>query len=112
MVSIVRPVSPRPDLQAGWGAQKNPPVLQGGASGCDDLPDSQVGDTGLERFGFSAGNIPISGDGGAESGAVGARNAPVEVDLAQVTEAWPTLPEAVRASILAMVKAADGGEIG
>ena len=41
-------VSPRTDLQAGWGAQKETPVLQGGASECDYLPDSQVGDTGLE----------------------------------------------------------------
>ena len=32
-------------------------------------------------------------------------------DLARIVAAWPTLPEAVRASILAMVKAADGGEI-
>ena len=35
-----------------------------------------------------------------------ARNDP---DLAVVVEAWPTLPEAVRAGILAMVKAAARG---
>ena len=30
-------------------------------------------------------------------------------DLAQVAAAWPTLPPALRAGILAMVKAAKGG---
>ena len=33
---------------------------------------------------------------------------PIDADLATVTEAWPTLPEAVRADILAMVQAASG----
>jgi hypothetical protein len=32
-------------------------------------------------------------------------------DLARIVAAWPTLPEVIRAGILAMVKAADGGEI-
>ena len=41
-------VSPRTDSQTGWGAQKKPPVLQGGASECDYLPDSQVGVAELE----------------------------------------------------------------
>ena len=31
-------------------------------------------------------------------------------ELAAVNAAWPTLPEALRAGILAMVKAAKGGE--
>jgi len=44
---------------------------------------------------------------GAESGAVGALSAPIHPDLAAVIEAWPRLPEAVRAGIVAMVKAAE-----
>ena len=65
--------------------------------------------------------------GAAESGAVGARNIAIDPDsadsdasigpnpgdetdpdLATFVEAWPTLPEAVRAGIVAMVKAAKG----
>jgi hypothetical protein len=35
---------------------------------------------------------------------------PADPDLAASIEAWPTLPEAVRASILMLVKAALGGD--
>jgi len=38
-------------------------------------------------------------------------SAPADPDLARIVAAWPTLPEVIRAGILAMVKAADGGEI-
>jgi hypothetical protein len=33
-------------------------------------------------------------------------------ELAEVVSAWPTLPEAIRAGILAMVRAASGTEDG
>jgi hypothetical protein len=42
---------------------------------------------------------------GAESGAVGAQNAPIDPSLALIVNRWPTLPEAARAGILAMVRA-------
>ena len=45
-------------------------------------------------------------EGGAESGAVGAAEARIDADLALVIDAWPTLPEAIKAGILAMVQAA------
>ena len=54
-------------------------------------------DNNFGRCGFS---------GAAESGAVGADSPPITADLAEVIEAWPTLPEAARAAILAMVRAA------
>ena len=41
---------------------------------------------------------------GAESGALGAQNAPFDPDLATVVEAWPGLPAAIKADILAMVQ--------
>ncbi len=44
--------------------------------------------------------------GGAESGAVGAESAPADPDLQRLIDAWPTLPDAVRAGIAAMVRAA------
>ena len=43
---------------------------------------------------------------GAESGAVGAEKALIDADLAAVIDAWPNLPEAIRAGIVAMVRAA------
>jgi hypothetical protein len=45
----------------------------------------------------------------AESDASGPDSAPIDTDLARVIDAWPGLPEAVKAGIKAMVKAATGG---
>jgi len=42
----------------------------------------------------------------AKSGAVDAREAPLDPDLTVVVEAWPKLPETVKAKMLAMVQAA------
>jgi hypothetical protein len=44
---------------------------------------------------------------GAECGALGAREAPIDADLAAVVDAWPELPSAIKAGILAMVRAAE-----
>jgi hypothetical protein len=38
--------------------------------------------------------------------------APTDPDLCQVIDAWPTLPEAVRAGIVAMVKASGNAPAG
>jgi hypothetical protein len=43
--------------------------------------------------------------GGAESGAVGVQNGPIDPDLAAVVAAWPDLPEAVRRQVAKLVKA-------
>ena len=43
---------------------------------------------------------------GAESGACDTLNAPQDRDLVRVVEAWPELPEPIKAGILAMVRAA------
>ena len=65
-----------------------------------------VAEAGLEPTSFSSGKTPVSGTGGAESGAVGAENAPIDPDLANIIDAWPTLPEGVKAGITAMVEGA------
>ena len=45
--------------------------------------------------------------GAAPGAAVGAENGPIDPDLARVIEAWPKLPAAIRAGVLAMIDAAD-----
>jgi len=43
----------------------------------------------------------------AAGAAVGSENTPIDPDLAAVVDAWPKLPEAIRAGILAMIRAAE-----
>ena len=47
-----------------------------------------------------------TGRGGAESGAHDALRAIPDPDLAALIDAWPTLPDPVRAGIAAMIEAA------
>ena len=58
----------------------------------------------------NAGETADSNRGGAESGALGAQHtlpeAPPGPELAAVVEAWPNLPEAIKAGIVAMIRAA------
>ena len=42
-------------------------------------------------------------------GPAGATAAPLPADLARVVAAWPSLPPAVRAGVLAMIDATAGG---
>jgi hypothetical protein len=46
--------------------------------------------------------------GGARGGAQNAKTPTIDAALAAVIDAWPALPEAIRAGILAMVRAASG----
>lgn len=80
--------------------------------------------TGLEQPPESSGNTGVSGSGGADSGALPGDFAPQpapatappdrcyptvpsgDPDLSAVVAAWPSLPPALRAGIVAMVKAA------
>ena len=54
---------------------------------------------GHEHPTFSPGKTGVSGEGGADPGAVGAP------DLAEVVESWPMLPEGTRADTLGIVRA-------
>jgi len=64
---------------------------------------------GLEpKYVTTCGNKDLqnpSPEGGAESGAVSPISGRVDARLRRVIDAWPDLPEAVKAGILAMVKA-------
>lgn len=46
--------------------------------------------------------------GGAESGAFSDDSPEIDPELAKVMGAWPDLPDAIKAGILAMVKANEG----
>ena len=62
---------------------------------------------GLEHSAKSTGKTGFSDLGGAECGALGAGLAPIGADLQAIIDAWPALPEALRAGILAMIQAAE-----
>jgi hypothetical protein len=65
-----------------------------------------VAGTGIELPPETTGNPSGSDQSGAESGALGAREAPIDQELAAVVDAWPALPAAIKAGILAMIRAA------
>jgi len=62
---------------------------------------------GLEQSEETPRRVQVSETAGAKSGAVDRENAPIDPELAQVIEAWPTLPPAIREAILAMLRAAE-----
>ena len=47
-------------------------------------------------------------DSGADSGALDAREVPLDSDLAAMVDAWPALPAAIKAGILARIRATGG----
>jgi len=69
----------------------------------------QVGVTGLEPVDVNYLHTnDLQGSklsAGAESGALGADLPLIDADLQAIVDAWPALPEAVRAGILAMIEA-------
>ena len=54
----------------------------------------------------NTGKTGVSDQSGAECGALAAREAPLDPELAAVVDAWPALPAGLRAGILAMIDAA------
>ncbi|MFN7022265.1 MAG: hypothetical protein ACK4WH_13185 [Phycisphaerales bacterium] len=77
------------------------------------MESGKVGDTGFELPRFSAEKSGVSESGGSKSGNTGARfgdsaglTKPTDPELAAVAAAWPDLPPALRAGIVAMVNAA------
>ena len=89
-------------------AQEKPPENQGDALVSTASHSDQVGDTGLEQPPVFSKETAISSRGGAESGAPPADLPASDPDLRLVVEAWPTLPEPMRAAILAIVRTATG----
>ncbi len=56
----------------------------------------------------NTGKTGVPQESGAESGASSGDSAPIDPDLAAVVSAWPTLPYAIRAAVLAIVRAPQG----
>jgi len=54
----------------------------------------------------NTGKTSVSSEAGADAGAVETKLAQFSPDLQSLIDAWPTLPEAIKAGILAMVRAA------
>jgi hypothetical protein len=71
-----------------------------------DNPVSKVGDEGLEPPTKSSRNSGVGDQSGAKCGALDAREARFDPELAAVIDAWPALPPANKAGILAMIGAA------
>jgi len=68
-----------------------------------------MGRGGLEHPRSFPWETDISAEGGAELGALAGHPSDLDPDLAALIDAWPDLPEAVRAGISAMVGAAQKG---
>lgn len=63
---------------------------------------------GIEHSQKLSRNRGVGNRSGAESGALGAQTGPNDPRLAAVIGAWPSLPEPIKAGILAMIRAAGG----
>ena len=81
------------------------PPTPGFSIGVSSAPDSSL--TGHHQTGYE--NTPDGPIGDAQQKAQHYGREPVEItaDLAQVIEAWPTLPPAIREAVLAMLRAAE-----
>ena len=65
---------------------------------------------GVEPSTDSSKKTLVFNRGGAKSGALAASDAETAADLRAVVEAWPTLSNALRAGIVAIVRSAGEGE--
>ena len=68
-----------------------------------------MGRAGSEHPPKTTDNSHVSPQSGTDSGTPHAEKPQLPPDLAELVNAWPTLPAALKAGILAMVKAAKAG---
>ena len=85
--------------------------MPGFADVCENLQTHEIAGAGFEPLSLPPAKQEVADEGGAESGAVGARIAncatggPLgdDPELSAVVAAWPALSEAVRRQVLALV---------
>lgn len=78
------------------------------AKECSPVVVAAIPCTGAEHPAQTSGKTPVSERGGAECGAQRAPRGQFEPDLQRVIDGWPTLPDALKTGILAMITAASG----
>jgi len=64
------------------------------------------GEGGIRTPRETSAETALSTGSGAKSGALAIQDSHIDPALATIIDAWPTLPKAMRAGILAMVRAA------
>ena len=72
------------------------------------MPPVPIPPAGVEHCDETPGNTAFLKSSGARGGAIVRQVDVLDADLVKVIDAWVQLPEAVRTSILTMVRAADG----
>jgi hypothetical protein len=68
------------------------------------------GGQGIRTTPKNTGKTGVADETGANSGALSAESIAADPDLLELAAAWPTLPDEVKAGIMAAVRAAAGGE--
>lgn len=103
------PTASKPETQN----PQNSRELVGVGAECDSVESESMPRSGLEHLRFPSGNAGVSESGGSKSGNKGGGfgpptppATPTDPELAAVVAAWPDLPPAIRAGVLALVKAA------
>jgi len=100
-----KPTAPNPAIRV--PNDQGPPVRPG--EPVFDRARSSPGEAaGIEPPRENTGKTALPAESGAKSGTLGAHFGPAPTDLRTVIDAWPTLPEAIRADIVAMVRTAGG----
>ena len=114
---FLRPPAKRSDRHAVCaGGSDRPEVLSLAGLGDDRRDVAEVVRGGIEppTHGFSVceetgcfpGNAAVFANPGANAVAVETKPAHLAPDLQAIIDAWPTLPEAIRTGIVAMIRAA------
>lgn len=99
--------SSRTDPQEAKKARQNRAQLLPDASKCETVLDSQVPPRGNAHHAKTLGKSGFPSGQRAKSSAVGEETPHSDPDLEAIVDAWPTLSEAIRAGILAMIRAAE-----